>query len=369
MDRKAIDFIFLSEKDMIESGVQDTKKCLTVMEETFRLLGEGDYLMGGPNGNSHGSLLWFPERSPFPNMPIAGPDRRYMAMPAYLGGRFNMTGVKWYGSNIKNPEKGLPRSILLVCLNDADAGEPLAIMSANLLSAMRTGCVPGVATKYLAGKNAKTLGIVGCGVMNKACSKAILENLPRGEKVYIYDIVRRNAEKFASELSKEYGLEMVISENLEAAIVDSDVVSIAASGAIAVKVEKDWLKKGCLFTVTGHVDLEDSCYIENKLVFDDWKMHKAWLEEGLMHEKGIASISKWVPSYQILRLFNDGLLSDGRMISLGDVVFGKEPGRKNEEEIVIFSAGGLPVEDVSWGYSVYQEALAKGLGQKLVLWD
>lgn len=50
-----------------------------------------------------------------------------MAMPAYLGGVFDMAGMKWYGSNCANKEKGLPRSILMLTLNDKDTGAPVAI--------------------------------------------------------------------------------------------------------------------------------------------------------------------------------------------------------------------------------------------------
>ena len=75
-------------------------------------------------------------------MPKNADDRRFMAMPAYLGGRFDMAGVKWYGSNAENRKKGLPRSILMLTLNDKDTGAPLAYMSANILSAYRTGAVP-----------------------------------------------------------------------------------------------------------------------------------------------------------------------------------------------------------------------------------
>ena len=67
----------------------------------------------------------FPEHPAFPNMPRNGPDRRFMAMVAYLGGRFNITGEKWYGSNKENLGKGLPRSILMCMLNDPDTGRPL----------------------------------------------------------------------------------------------------------------------------------------------------------------------------------------------------------------------------------------------------
>lgn len=369
MERKEVDLLFLSEPDMIKAGVLDTKKCVAVMDETFQLLGKGDYVMGGHNGSGHGCLLWFPSESPFPNMPLAGPDRRYMAMPAYLGGRFNICGIKWYGSNIANPQSGYPRSILMVCLNDADTGKPLAIMSANLLSAMRTGSVPGIATKYLARKNAESIGIVGCGVISRACVRAILENMPNAKQIYLYDIFRESAEKFAAELKEEYNVEMIITASLKDAIINSDVISIAAAGAVPVKVEKDWLKPGCLFTVTGHANLDDECYLRNRVVFDHWKMHKAWLDEGLMNENGIESLSQWVPTYQLLKMYNDGRLKDENMLSLGDIAVGKIPARKNDNEKIFFMSGGLPIEDVSWGYTVYEEAQKLKLGQKLVLWD
>lgn len=144
---KRTTFLYLSEEDTIKAGVKDYKKCIDNAEEVFQLLSQGDYLMGGSNHNSHGMGLVFPKESPFPNMPLAGPDRRFVAMPAYLGGRFDVCGCKWYGSNAANKDKDLPRSVLTLTLNDKDTGEPLAFMSANLLSAARTGAVPGVCGK------------------------------------------------------------------------------------------------------------------------------------------------------------------------------------------------------------------------------
>ena len=73
-------------------------------------------------------------------------------MPAYLGGKTQMAGMKWYGSNVENKKKGLPRSILMMMLNDKDTGAPLAMMSANLISSYRTGAIPGVGAKHLAKK-------------------------------------------------------------------------------------------------------------------------------------------------------------------------------------------------------------------------
>lgn len=115
-----IDFLYLSEPDTIAAGVNDAARCVDTCAEVFGLLAKGDYLMGGSNHNSHGMGILFPKETPFPNMPVAGPDRRFFAMPAYLGGRFDVCGNKWYGSNAANTAKGLPRSILTLVLNDKD---------------------------------------------------------------------------------------------------------------------------------------------------------------------------------------------------------------------------------------------------------
>ena len=173
----SLDFLYLDEPDMIKAGVLDMKKCVQSMDDMFQVMGQKDYIMGSPSENHHGMMLWFPEEKRSEKMPVAGPDRRFMAMPAYVGGRFNVCGNKWYGSNIENQKKGLPRSILTVMLNDAETGAPLALMSANLLSSIRTGAIPGVATKYLQREGASVLGIIGTGVVSRSCILAIKETM------------------------------------------------------------------------------------------------------------------------------------------------------------------------------------------------
>lgn len=354
---------------MIEAGVLDMAKCVRVIDEVFHLLGEGDYLMGGPRENEHGIMLWFPEEKRFPNMPVAGPDRRFMAMIAYVGGRFNVCGTKWYGSNVENPKIGLPRSVLTVILNDPVTSAPLAIMSGNLISAMRTGAVPGVAAKYLARRGSRICGVIGAGVINRACLMAIAETVETLDEVRLYDVVAEKAAAFAKEMETIVKAKIIPVKTLEAAVVDADVVSVATAGARRAAIRTEWLKKGSLLTLTGTAELADACYLENTLVVDNWKMHQAWMTEGEEHPLGVRSILEWAPSAPIIQLILDGKLRQDQIRSLGDVVSGKLPGRKKDEEKVLFVTGGLPVEDVAWGYAVYKEALAKKIGQTLKFWD
>ena len=79
-----IDFIYLSEAGMIKAGVTDMPACVAAMGETFALMHKRDFGMAGSENNSHGAMLMFPKQPEHKNMPASDPDRRLMAMPAYL---------------------------------------------------------------------------------------------------------------------------------------------------------------------------------------------------------------------------------------------------------------------------------------------
>lgn len=373
MDYPGIEFLFLNEQDMIKAGVKDMAACIDTMEEVIRCLNVGDYVMGGENHNSHGSQVSFPARSPFPNMPLdEGDDRRFMAMPAYIGGSIDLVGMKWYGSNSANRQKGLPRSILTVMLNDKDTGAPLALMSANLLSAYRTGAIPGVGARYLARKDAAVCGICGPGVMGKTSLAAILEECPGIKEIKVKGRGRASLDKFVEYAKEKYpGIEVIRAvDTVEELVRDTDVISFANSGntdpATYPLVRGEWLKPGALilglscFEMDAHF-MADKC----KLVVDNTQLYEAWAEEFPYPSFGANNIigSKFTD------MIHDGIIEKSDMYDLGDIISGKREGRQSDDQIIIFSVGGMPVEDVAWGKRCYERALELGLGTKLTLWD
>jgi ornithine cyclodeaminase len=365
-----IDFLWLSEPDMIAAGVTDMAACIGSMRDMFALLGRGDYLMGGSNRNSHGILLDFPETSPFPNMPVAGPDRRFMAMPAYLGGRFDTVGVKWYGSNVANRAKGLPRSIHMFVLSDKDTGAPLAVMSANLLSAYRTGAIPGVGASYLAPEHATTLGVVGPGVMNATSLEAFLVARPSIEHVKVYGRSSGSIERFVGRAQNENpSLRVEAVDSLERAVRGSDIVSVATSspaGAVNYPyLEESWIRPGALVSLPATINLDPDFVIRRaRNVADNARMYEAYAEEygAPAHDAvGILGV-----------LWND-LIAEGRfdraaIDDLGAIAAGTTPARRDDDEVILYAVGGMPVEDVAWGTDVYRRARAAGIGTSLPLW-
>ena len=57
------------------------------------------------------------------------------------------------------------------------------------------------------------------------------------------------------------------------------------------------------------------------------------------------------------------------IVDEADIITGKHPGRENEDEIIVYSIGGMPVEDIAWGGTVYNNAVRQGIGIKLPLWE
>lgn len=368
-----IDFIYLSEPDMIRAGVTDMAACVDTMEEMFALLYRGDYRMAGASNNSHGSIVLFPENSPFPGMPTATPDRRFMAMPAYLGGRFRTAGMKWYGSNIENRQKGLPRSILTFVLNDADTGAPLAFMSANLLSAYRTGAVPGVGARHLARKDSRVVGILGPGVMARTSLSAFMAVCPGIDTIKVKGRGRGSLDAFLGWVRETFPgiVNISVVDSVEAVVRDSDIVTFCSSGATGdpstyPMVKREWVAPDTFLSMPAPANIDEGMETPDiRKVLDNPGLYDAWYEENPK------PVHRFIPAVGIrfLDLVEEGRMSPGQLEDLGKIVAADAPGRRNDDEIIIMSVGGMPVEDVAWGTVVYRNAIRQGIGVKLNLWN
>ena len=369
-----IDFVYLNEEDMLKAGVSDVKGCLKSMEDMFILLHKGDYRMGGENNNDHGIVVYFPDKTDIENMPVYAPDYRFMAMPAYLGGRFHMFGIKTYGSHNTNREKGLPRSILMMQLLDIDTGAPLAYMSANVLSAMRTACAAGVGTKYLSKKDPKVLGIVGPGVMSTYTLEAIIETQPSIEVLKVKGRGKESLNKFLDHAKRRHPhlKEIVAVDSIEEACKDSDIVYFGTTNAKKFednpRVEKEWIKKGATI-ISGSALVVDTDFLAQKgvrIVADNYKMYEIYAMGYELPTQRTVSPSLGMAFYDVV---NEKKIRREDVSEIGAIIAKDQEGRKSEDEIIFYSVGGMAIEDVAWGYDVYQNAIKNNIGFKLNLWE
>lgn len=367
-----IKFLYLSEPDMIKAGVKNMDQCVEAMEDLLVTLNKGDYVMAGVNHNSHGAQVIFPDDPQFEGMPKNADDRRFMAMPAYLGGKYQMAGMKWYGSNCENKASGLPRSILMMMLNDKDTGAPLALMSANLVSCYRTGAIPGVGAKYLAGKDSETVTIIGPGVMGRTCLLAFLSVCPKITTVKVKGRGQRSLHAFEEFVKKECPQiqQVIVCDSMEEAVKDSDIICVTSTAPVKEidfpYIAEDWVKKGALICLPSAARFDDDFLINRcKKVVDNYKLYEAWAEEFPY------------PSYEMVQIIGSKFtdyLHEGRIqrediVDIADIINKKHSGRESDDEIIVYSVGGMPVEDIAWGGTVYRNALKEGIGVELPLWD
>ena len=367
-----IKFLYLSEPDMIKAGVKNMDQCVEAMEDLLVTLNKGDYVMAGVNHNSHGAQVIFPDDPQFEGMPKNADDRRFMAMPAYLGGKYQMAGMKWYGSNCENKASGLPRSILMMMLNDKDTGAPLALMSANLVSCYRTGAIPGVGAKYLARKDSETVTIIGPGVMGRTCLLAFLSVCPKITTVKVKGRGLRSLHAFEEFVKKECPQiqQVIVCDSMEEAVKDSDIICVTSTAPVKEidfpYIAEDWVKKGALICLPSAARFDDDFLINRcKKVVDNYKLYEAWAEEFPY------------PSYEMVQIIgskftdylHEGRIQRDDIVDIADIINKKHPGRESDDEIIVYSVGGMPVEDIAWGGTVYRNALKEGIGVELPLWD
>ncbi|MFQ5528496.1 MAG: ornithine cyclodeaminase family protein [Thermoanaerobaculia bacterium] len=264
-------------------------------------------------------------------------DGDFRAMPAYASGS---AGVKWVNSHPMNPQRhGLPTVQGIYVLSDPANAAPLAVMDATYLTAARTGAAAGVASKYLARRDSKTVGFIGCGVQARTALAALRVVFPE-LTVIGHDRSADVAEAFAAEVGGRAGSAEEAS--------GCDVVCTSTPSREPV-VGRAWIRAGSHINALGadgpgKHELEVSILQDAKIVIDD--LHQA---------EGGGEIN--VP------LARGELTVDDLHANLGDVVTGARPGREREDEITVFDSTGLAIQDVAVARIVYEEAKARELGR------
>jgi alanine dehydrogenase len=271
-------------------------------------------------------------------------------MPAYLktGGSLGVKAVTVYK---ENPTKfDLPTTIGTILVQDNQTGEVVAVMDGGFLTAARTGAVSGVATRYLARKNAKVGGIFGTGVQARQQVVAMVEaaNL---ESVLAFSLDPEDSRRaFANSLQDETGVEIRLAASGEELCRESDIVALATTAPNPI-VQAGWWKPGAHINAIGShapgVRELDTATVQRAKVVCDQK-------QACLNEAGDIKIPIEEGAYSPDDIHGD----------LGAVVNGNIPGRENDEEITLFKSVGLAIQDISCASLVYEQAKAQGVGLK-----
>jgi len=270
-------------------------------------------------------------------------------MPSYLEG-LNEAGVKLVNAHPNNPEKyGLPTVMATIMLFDPKTGAPVCIMDGTWITAMRTAAATGIATKYLARKDVKTVGMIGAGYQAPFQLEALREVM-KVELVKVYARRKERVEKLAEEMRAKLGLDVEATDTAEDAVKGADVlVTVTTSREPVVKDE--WVAEGMHINgvgadAPGKQELDPRILKRAKIIVDDW-------------EQACHSGEVNVP------LARGEMTREDIYGEIGEIVAGLRPGRTSDEEITIFDSTGLSIQDVITGWHVLRMAEQRGMGKDI----
>lgn len=327
--------LWLSNDDVIKTGVCEIKRTVKIVEDTFRLFDAKKAVI------AQESAL---------RLQSGGEDQACYSLPAYVGGNADVCGVKWSAhGKPQGRDTGKSRIQAAIIINDKDSGVPLAVMNGTEIGAARTGAVTAAALARLAPFEAKKAALCGAGGQAEHQLQAILYGLPGVEEVAIWSRGCSKAEDLAARYEKQACARLYPVQTVDEAVDGADVV-IGATSASSPYLTAKRLESSSLYCHIGFHEITwEAVSGFSYIVTDTW-------EE-----------AKQVSGQSIFRYYRDGLMDESRLTgTLGAMISGRLAlSRGTQSAKVLFDAFGLPIFDVRIAYEAYLRALELGLGRKM----
>ena len=248
----------------------------------------------------------------------ASPGGDFRAMPAKGAG---LAILKWVTSFPGNGALGLPVVMGVICVSSAVDGELIAVVDVRAVTALRTGAVAAVAAQELAREDARTVGLVGCGLHGVWAARC-LAAAEYGPGL-VYDTDPEAAGALAGELGWEAGA--------LADVLECDVVTCATPGSEPVVRVND-LHPGIHLNMLGadgpgKAEAEVAAVERCVLFCDEWEQ----ASHGGELTGAVAA----------------GRVTRERVTDLGAVITGMAPGRPDPTAVTLFDSTGLAIQDLA----------------------
>ena len=312
-------------------GLLDMEKMIGILEQAFGELASGSAVM--------------PQRTAVADPSVNG---WYAFMPAQLKS-MGALGVKSVTVYKDNPSiHGLPATLATIVLMDSRTGQTLAVMDGGYITAMRTGAVTGLATKYLARDDARIAGVMGSGVQ----ARTQLWGMASGadiEKALVFSLDPPEARQaFADDAADMLGIPVELAQSGEDLVRGVDVLSLATTATTPI-IDAEWVQPGLHINgigshAVGVREIDTKTMVRSKLVCDN--------VEACLAEAGDVQIP----------IEEGAMTADDIYGEIGELITGAKPGRESDEEVTIFKSVGLSIQDISAAHYVYERALEEGAG-------
>jgi alanine dehydrogenase len=238
--------------------------------------------------------------------------------------------------------------ILGLCyLCDPETSLPVGVVNESWLYLLRSGLSAAVAAKHLANPGSDTLGLLGCGKMAPFALEGVKRFFPL-QQVRVHSRSSPSRIKFAREMEKEVGVEIIPVDSARRAVTEADIV-ITLTGADEPLVRPEWLAAGSFICSMGDRQELDPGVLDwaDKFVVDDFSFClvlgdvAAWIRKGLKKEEEVRE-----------RVWAD----------IGEVVARKKTGRETRDEKILGIMQGMASCDIALAKYVFDKAVKRQNG-------
>lgn len=323
--------LFLNREDV--EALLPMEECIEVVEAGLRVLARGGAVQ------PLRSAYWMPDRhgllGVMPGMldgltaddqPVAGIKVLTVVPDNYLHGEESHQG--------------------LVLLFEEERGHPIAILDASAITAIRTAAASAVATRALARQNAGDLAILGSGTQARSHLEAMRAVRPL-RRVRIWSRNPESARRFA----EREGVEPAAT--VREAVEGADLICTVTAAKEPI-LEGEWIAPGA------HINAVGACTANTR------ELDAAAVSRSRLYTDRRESALAEAGDFLLAR--GEGAVTDTHLLGeLGEVLEGKIPGRRSDDEITLFKSLGIAVEDLASGRFAYRKALASGRGTVLDL--
>ena len=303
--------------------------CIPAMRDALTALSRGDVVM------PLRSLVRLPDRSGLLGM-----------MPGYLGAPRSF-GLKVVTVMPGNHGTAYDSHQGVVMLFGIEHGEPLAILDASAITAIRTAAASAAATDALAREDAGDLALIGSGAQAKTHLAAMRAVRPL-RRVRIWSRSRANAERFARAEARGAGVPIEVLGSAEEAVRGADLVCTTTAAKEPV-LKGTWLSPGV------HVNAVGSCFpTSRELDTDAVRRSRFYTDcrESCVNEAGEFLIPR-----------DEGAITDAHLLGeLGEVLLGKVEGRAARDDVTVYESLGVAVEDLAAAHVIHRRAMETGEG-------
>ena len=271
---------------------------------------------------------------------------RIIAMPAFVGGNINKSGIKWIASFPDNIKNNMPRAHSVVILNNANTGVPEAIINTPKLSILRTAGVTGSIIKAFSKarvlKNVN-VGIIGFGPIGQHHFKMVTDLLgDKIDNVFLYDLNTIDIES----IDYKYREKVQVVQCWQDAYKDADIFmtcTVSKEPYIDMKPKKGSLQLNVSLR-DYKTDIYD--YVKGNIIVDDW-------DEVCREKTDIEMLS-----------LEKGLKEQDTK-SIVDVICNNCFEDFSIDSVIMFNPMGMATFDIAIGVYYINKALEIGVGHNL----